>query len=339
MSGSNTHEPIISFVVPVHNGEATIAHCLDSILRQDLDLEIIVVDDASTDNTSRIVGEIKDQRVKYVCVDKTGAAGARNTGVLLASGRYIAFVDADDWLESEAYSKIYAAGLDADVILVDAHKVFPDGGSVDLGNGYSDAFGTSRIIGQEIRKACTKLKKMPAAPWDKLLLKEFAIRHPFPKGRFVEDLDWAMRVFVDARSIKYIPVSAYAYRQSISSTSSKRSTDFIEDYFWFFRKWLDYDDGDCDRLAMVSRFLTAQTYVFMGIFGQAEKETRLAKSTELQSVVSRVLKRAIPVRIQEKITLAIVRMLRAPITARLLGIALAARTMREQKSARAINHE
>lgn len=321
-------DPIISFIIPVYNGSKTISKCIHSILRQSVDLEVIVIDDGSIDNTIDIVKEIRDSRIRVIQQHNGGAARARNVGINSAVGRYVAFVDSDDWLKEDAYIFI-TPGLDADVILTDAHKVFPDGRLSDLGNGYADAFGTQRLVASAIRASCLRLRKMPAAPWDKIIKLDFAKKHLFPEGRFVEDLDWAMRIFADAESIRYIPVDAYLYRQSLASSSSARGMKFIEDYLWFFQKWIGYN-GKLETKAMVNRFLTTQMYVFLGVLGQSSRKVRLANLDITKRLFTSISQQAIYVRPQEKIVIKIANILGVSLTSKLMGLALTLRTMREQ---------
>jgi glycosyltransferase involved in cell wall biosynthesis len=96
-----TSGPVVTVVLPVFNGAATLARTLGSVLRQTLrDLEVLVVDDGSSDDSFEIADRIDDTRVRCLRHENNlGAAAARNTGILAATGRYIAFIDADDeWL-------------------------------------------------------------------------------------------------------------------------------------------------------------------------------------------------------------------------------------------------
>jgi glycosyltransferase involved in cell wall biosynthesis len=92
--------PLVSVVIPAYNAERTIPSTLASVLSQTLgDLEVIVVDDGSIDNTAKVASSLGDDRVRVIRQDNTGHAGARNTGTAAAKGKYVAVVDADDlWL-------------------------------------------------------------------------------------------------------------------------------------------------------------------------------------------------------------------------------------------------
>ena len=95
------NNPIVSFIVPSYNFAAHITECVDSILAQTIsEIEVIVVNDGSTDNTKDILETLsqKDVRVSPINKENEGVSKARNTGLLKASGKYVAFVDADDYL-------------------------------------------------------------------------------------------------------------------------------------------------------------------------------------------------------------------------------------------------
>lgn len=100
--------PILSVVIPVYNVESYLSACLKSVAEQTLtDLEMIVVDDGSTDSSSTIIAQwaARDARIRVVTVPNSGLGAARNAGAKLARGRYLAFVDGDDFLPRDTYAK------------------------------------------------------------------------------------------------------------------------------------------------------------------------------------------------------------------------------------------
>ncbi len=112
--------PKISIIVPVYNVEKYLSVCLDSLLNQTLDdIEIICVNDGSTDGSLHILKEYAnlDSRIKVICQENRGLAGARNTGIKAASGNYIGFVDSDDWVDDDFFEKLYntASSSNADI--------------------------------------------------------------------------------------------------------------------------------------------------------------------------------------------------------------------------------
>ncbi len=110
----------VSVVVPIYNAEKYLEKCLDSIVAQTLkDIEIILVDDGSTDGSAGICQKyLSDSRVTYYHKENEGLAAARDDGMMRAKGEYIGFVDSDDWIESDMYEKMYSAAKtnDSDVV-------------------------------------------------------------------------------------------------------------------------------------------------------------------------------------------------------------------------------
>ena len=102
--------PLISVIIPAYNAEKTIRDCLNAVCSQTYrELEIIVINDGSTDNTAAILDEFRlaDSRINAISQCNGGVSSARNTGLLNASGDYIAFVDSDDIAESQMIEILY----------------------------------------------------------------------------------------------------------------------------------------------------------------------------------------------------------------------------------------
>ena len=134
--------PIVSVVIPVHNRSNTIADSMKSVLSQSYtDLELIVVDDASTEDLEPIVTGVGDPRIRYIRREKNGGAGAaRNTGIQAATGQFIAFHDSDDlWLPGKLENQMKAleeAGPEVGVIT---------GAKVLYGSGPIGVYGVSQV--------------------------------------------------------------------------------------------------------------------------------------------------------------------------------------------------
>ena len=103
---AENHSINVSVIVPVYNVEKYLEQCLDSIVHQTLkEIEIIVVNDGSTDSSPEIIREyeLKYPQVKVIHQKNKGLSGARNSGLKLARGEYIGYVDSDDWIAVEMY--------------------------------------------------------------------------------------------------------------------------------------------------------------------------------------------------------------------------------------------
>ncbi|MCR5373562.1 MAG: glycosyltransferase, partial [Solobacterium sp.] len=100
----NINSPLVSIIIPVYNTAPWLETCLDSVVNQSLtDIQIICVDDGSTDSSRDILEEYrrKDSRIILISQENRGISAARNAGVRAAEGRFLYFVDADDWIEPE----------------------------------------------------------------------------------------------------------------------------------------------------------------------------------------------------------------------------------------------
>lgn len=116
-------EKLVSIIIPVYNVQEYLRKCLDSVINQTYkNLEIIIVNDGSTDNSFSICKEYakKDPRIILLSQENRGLSNARNTGIKKISGNYIYFVDSDDWLRLDAIEESIALAIeyDADLSLV-----------------------------------------------------------------------------------------------------------------------------------------------------------------------------------------------------------------------------
>ncbi len=132
---ANFHEPLASVVIPAYNAERYIGETLSALLNQTLsDIEIICVDDGSTDGTFRIIQEhaALDGRIKVIQQDNSGAGVARNTGMAEAKGEWIAFLDADDIYRADFLEKmvVSASESDAELAICDLDRLIEDTGKV-----------------------------------------------------------------------------------------------------------------------------------------------------------------------------------------------------------------
>lgn len=118
---------LITIVVPIYNSSKYLCRCINSIINQTYqNLEIILVDDGSTDNSLDMCNKYadKDNRIKVIHKDNSGAAASRNVGINHAMGNYIAFVDSDDYIELDMYEKMIniSKQYDCDIVMCDCYK-------------------------------------------------------------------------------------------------------------------------------------------------------------------------------------------------------------------------
>lgn len=110
----------ISIIIPVYNMEKRLNKCIDSVLNQNFEsYEVILVNDGSTDNSGKICNEYKrkDDRIKVIHTKNKGVSSARNTGISISQGKYLMFIDSDDWIEKNTLELAYSNIIDSDIII------------------------------------------------------------------------------------------------------------------------------------------------------------------------------------------------------------------------------
>nr|MCR5067978.1 glycosyltransferase [Erysipelotrichaceae bacterium] len=121
----------VSIIVPVYNREKSIERCIQSVLNQDYrDIELILVDDGSRDDSFKIISEYaqKDNRIVAIHKENGGVSSTRNRALREASGKYVQFLDADDWLPFDS-TKLLVRAMedgDADMVIGDFYRVVDD---------------------------------------------------------------------------------------------------------------------------------------------------------------------------------------------------------------------
>lgn len=128
---SSRTAPLISVIVPVYNVEKYLKQCLDSVVGQSLkNIEIILINDGSTDRCGAICDDyaLKDERIKVIHKKNSGLGAAYNTGLDLACGEYIGFVESDDWIDSRMYERLYSKAKEFDAeVCIGGFYYFKDG--------------------------------------------------------------------------------------------------------------------------------------------------------------------------------------------------------------------
>ena len=221
----------ISVVVPCYNVEKFLPRCLDSLVNQTLkEIEIICVNDASPDNGIRILREYESRYNNIRVIDlkeNVCLGGARNRGIEVARGEYIAFVDSDDWVKPEMYETLYKKALEtnADVAACDFQRVN------NLGEVYVEHI--DKPVGV-VRFADISNYRIGFSPvWNKIIRKDFWDRHEirFPEHLFYEDMYVVM--IMDLSLDRYIHVHIPLYNYFANLGSITQSKD-VQKYFQHF---------------------------------------------------------------------------------------------------------
>lgn len=225
----------ISVIIPVYNAEKYISKCLDSIINQPLkDIEVICVNDGSTDNSKNILKEYqnKDKRIKVIDKEHGGAGSARNVGLTYATGEYINFVDADDWISEDAYSVLYEKIVSEDLDLLLFQLINFD----DVTKEYyeTDYYNLIHIPSNLDNKVFNHLNikdvlfLIPVSPCNKLFKKDIITNISFPEGLMFEDNPFFFEVLLKAKRMSILRKQFYHRRRHPNSTMSNNGKKFVD---------------------------------------------------------------------------------------------------------------
>lgn len=171
------HMPLVSVIIPAYNAEDYISQCLSSVLSQTLsDIEVIVVDDGSTDRTASIVEELthRDGRIRLIRQENQCAGVARNKGMEVAEGKYLYFLDADDWIEPDSLEKLCssAESLGSDIVVARSEGFDNQTGETWLIDYALNGVPFDTLIRPSFY-ADRLFQRFMGWPWDKLYRAEF----------------------------------------------------------------------------------------------------------------------------------------------------------------------
>ncbi len=249
--------PLISIIVPCYNVGRYLSECVDSLVGQSYpDLEILLIDDGSTDNTAEMAGKLaaENENVIYHRRENGGLSAARNTGIELSKGEYIAFVDSDDWVEKDYIEKLYKALSRWDTEIAVCGFTREDKEKTDVcfdRTGIVSSHAAMKVLGDIYPKENLLL----VIAWNKLFKKSLFDNIRFPEGRIHEDEFIAHRIISRTDAITVITDPLYHYRiREGSIMSAEKKQDL---------RHLDYVDAMYDRLEGCRNMFFGDLLVYM----------------------------------------------------------------------------
>ena len=229
----------ISIVVPIYNVEKYIKKCVDSLLNQTYkDIEIILVDDGSPDNCKIICDEYKnkDERIKVLHKKNGGLSDARNKGTEIATGEYILYVDADDFLEKTACEELIGIiqKFNPDIVCFNCNKVNEEGKCINQNSTiyrYENTKNTKTLTFEEAMLDNLYRKSIRYEAWSKIYKKEIVLKDKFPIGMLAEDFATFYKFLKDAKSIIYYDRCLYNYVVRDGSIMSEKKVKLYIDIY------------------------------------------------------------------------------------------------------------
>lgn len=288
----------VSVIIPVYNAEKYLRQCLDSVLSQSLkEIEIICVDDGSADKSRDILREYAtaDERLKIMTQENRGPGAARNSGMEAAAGRYIMFLDADDWFEPDMLSDLYetAERNSADITVCKAER-FDNRTGTTLDSAWmlkeeylpGEAFSPEEIAEHLFQFTYGQV-------WDKLFYREFLMEKElrFPEMWAAEDTAFVYKCLLLAERICVLPEVKVHYRVNVNGSVSNSFVKHPDAPFKAFELVYVFlkDSGLYERFER--SFLNwAMEYLVWQVCNMPDKEIRRNYYDELNSKLNQELK-------------------------------------------------
>lgn len=230
---NNTVNELVSVIIPVYNVEKYLNRCIKSVLGQTYkNLEIILVDDGSTDNSSQICDEYKkiDSRIIVIHKENGGLSDARNAGINKATGKYITFIDSDDSIEKDMIEYLYLLMKKYktkmslcchNIIYEKRNKV------ISLGNGKEEVLSSEKCIEKMLYH-----KDVDTSAWAKLYAKNLFDDISYPKGFLFEDIGTTYKLFIESKYIACGYENKYNYwirkNSIVTGVFSEKKLDLLK---------------------------------------------------------------------------------------------------------------
>ena len=278
----------ISVILPVYNSETYLKECLDSLVNQTFkDIEILCINDGSSDNSLQILKEYEkeDNRIILINQENMGVAKTRNNALKMVTGKYVYFMDSDDYLDSNAFKKLHSniTANESEICILKA--IFVNGGekykfpAFDLDKEFSGVnFNKFTFTYKDIK---SHILNDLFAPWLKLYSREFLLGNhdfTFPEIKSYSDAPFHVKTLLNAEKISFVPEYLYYYRENDDSLVHSSSntinfftlSDIIKDYL-IKNNFFDEFEKEFDA------FQTVKLVYYMG-FSDSDEYFTKAKS-------------------------------------------------------------
>lgn len=265
----------ISVVIPVYNVAKYLDVCIKSVINQTYkDLEIILVDDGSTDNSGKMCDEYKEKDERIIVIHKQngGLSSARNEGIKIATGKYLTFIDSDDYITNDMIEELYLSltNTNSDVSIC---KITKNENKLDCEINNETLIFNSHDAIKEI--LLDRLFTTSASA--KLYKKELFNNIMYPAGMLYEDYATTYKLFHLSDKISYTSSNKYYYRYNDEGITKSKFTNKQLDYFKVSKEILNFTkDNYCDLVKYVNKRTASYAisfYRFMCMGTKYNKDT------------------------------------------------------------------
>lgn len=262
---------LLSIIVPVYNVENYLTQCVESILTQNIDdYEIILVDDGSEDGSSEICDRFVNEyeNIHVIHQENRGLAGARNSGIRAAKGKYLMFVDSDDYINTEVNLNSIIQNLNADIIQYKWVYYFTQTKQYRRFNDYPSFIDEPyrRVLDLEVQQGILSISAC-----DKIVSRNLILGNNifFDESLLSEDIDWSLKLYLRARTIQIVNEEIYIYRQQRpGSITTTCNSDSIKSLFFIIKKWYEYDYPDEEIKNIYFNYLAYQYLILLTTYNK-----------------------------------------------------------------------
>lgn len=198
-------EALISIIVPVYGVEAYLGRCMESLLSQTYqNLEIILVDDGSPDRCPALCDAYKaqDARVQVIHQENAGLSGARNAGLSIARGEYVAFVDSDDYVAADYIRALYELMQESEADITQCRFAYVSGEPLESYKSRSYKVYRGESLMEQLYGEEEEATYFVVA-WNKLYKRELFSKIRYPQGRIHEDEATTYRLFYQSKKLAF----------------------------------------------------------------------------------------------------------------------------------------
>lgn len=270
----------VSVIIPAYNTESYMSECIESLVHQTLEeIEIIIVDDGSKDNTLQILKEYEQrypEKIRVFHKENGGQASARNLALEYAKGEYLGFVDSDDWVSLDMYEKMYkkAKEENADVVVCNMTEHFPD---------------------QEVCHSYNNMKNKldyAGSSCNKIFRHAFAAGITFPKGLWYEDFEYSAIQLMKAERVAFIDEGLYHYNCRPGSTMHNDNSHKNKDIMTVLNHISDYakENGLEERYTEELEYLYVD-HILITTINRLQEQNSKDKKEVIEFLRKEVLKR------------------------------------------------
>ena len=274
-------EPLVSVIIPVYNVEKYLIECLDSVIKQTYkNLQIIVVDDGSTDSSGKMCDKyaIMDARIQVIHKKNGGQSSARNQGMKYVKGKYVYFLDSDDYITLDAIEKMVKEMETSDAEAL-TFLCKPFGSSKDLSKRYYRTLENRTYTGHEFFSYCQSHEEFYPVVWLYFYKYNLIKNKCFIEGIVFEDTPYTFELLASDVKVKFVPEVLNCHRMIDGSTMRSAMSNYkLKCSIVVINIMLYIYERDTNRTIEQKRFISWRIgiyYMFLRQLKKADKETIL----------------------------------------------------------------